>query len=559
MRNLIARMRIRAWFGSGWIALLLVGLVPREICSPITETDCDEGEGERERELDVLHTARADLLSTCRSVGDMLIPILERYKGPKWAEDRERRERLGGEFAYISACLAGLTLSPDEIPPTYTPSLEMVHEVSVLKLTRRLCELRDTPKKPRAKRKRGQSQVDPNTNAFWHCLFMLKECPMLSPPDAEYRSVALDVPESTQHSLYQSYRGRMTQLYHSTTDPKWEWKLDVALEDVVPRKTLVGEEACVVGIGEGRVMCIQRSHCRIVEVCGFSPIKGLYIIGEEDLGTVIGHPLSLVEIPGVYNRWSKTGAEGLQRGSRPQIGNRTHAALFFGGCVYYITRVELDQYDGCWSNFTPRGISVFECPIDTMEWREIGTGSREKGEWFPESYAYTENVRAVGDTVVCEMVNAEQRLWAFDPQHGDGTDINVRPWTQGYPLGMTPHQEHGAKSVYSGTVQLGSYLFRVRLKGEYIAHLLAMDTVTQREEVWAEIDRKLTSPYYTPTVGVEREDWHRSHVNKDWKPILASLSRESMYCIVGEPTRECQDMGYVIRLSERALEEVYGQ
>ncbi|GIQ90808.1 hypothetical protein KIPB_013743, partial [Kipferlia bialata] len=272
------------------------------------------------------------------------------------------------------------------------------------------------------------------------------------------------------------------------------------------------------------------------------------------------HPLSLVEIPGVYNPFTKRGAEDMEMSERPFVCNHTHAATLLGTCVYYICRVDIRRSQSECS-YDVHGMRVFECRLDTMEWREIGVGSREKEEWFPEGY--TENVCVVGDTIVCEMRDtSEQSLWAFDPQHSDGSDIHVRRWSRHYPLGMTPHQRdyfcRRKEIIYSGSVQMGRHLFRVRLTGTYIAHLMARDTITQSEEIWGEIDRKLTSPYVTFKLGPEREDWHKSYHDNEGLPVLAAHTRESLYCIIGEGTRGCEDRGYVIRLTERALEEVYG-
>ncbi|GIQ86208.1 hypothetical protein KIPB_008016, partial [Kipferlia bialata] len=272
------------------------------------------------------------------------------------------------------------------------------------------------------------------------------------------------------------------------------------------------------------------------------------------------HPLSLVEIPGVYNPFTKRGAEDVETSERPYVCNHTHAATLLGNCVYYICRVDIreSQSDG---NYEVHGMRVFECPLDTMEWREIGEGSREKGEWFPEGY--TENVCVVGDTIVCEMTdNCKLSLWAFDPQHSDGSDIRFRRWTSAYPAVMTDHQRNtysrDTPITHSGNVQMGRHVFRLRLTGNYIAHLMARDPITQREEIWAEIDRKLTCPYVTHKPGTERNDWHKYYHDSEGLPILTAHTPESLYCIIAEGSRGCEDRGYVIRLSERALQEVYG-
>ncbi|GIQ83876.1 hypothetical protein KIPB_005272 [Kipferlia bialata] len=318
------------------------------------------------------------------------------------------------------------------------------------------------------------------------------------------------VESSTPHSLYQSYRGHLTRLYQSTADA--EYSYDEPYATRVPSKLLVRGGACVVGLGGGSVMYIQRRHCRVVDVVGIASLNTLYDVANEDLGTRIPHPLSLVEIPGVYNPITMRGAEDVDPAPRRVVCTHTHAAALLGNCVYYICRVDIGwcRYNQWLNpNYDVHGMRVFECPLDTMEWREIGVRSREKGEWFPEGY--TENVCVVGDTIVCEMQKgSKQSLWAFDPQHSDGSDIHIR------------------------------------------------DPLTQREEIWAEIDRRLTCLYVTFELGTEREDWHPSYHNNDWKPILAAHSRESLYCIIAEGSRECVDRGYVIRLTERALEEVYG-
>ncbi|GIQ87336.1 hypothetical protein KIPB_009352, partial [Kipferlia bialata] len=289
-------------------------LVLRECCDSVSlETEGDTyTEGERE----VLQSSRSRLLSVCSDVGERLRPVWEsvnemlsnpdrrtqkamwtnRYIGPPWAEDRERRERLRGEVSYLSACLSGLPMHTDEVPLSYVPSIEMQHEASVLMLAR---SLREHCVSKRERYATMYSNIVPDPE-FWYCLGQMKECPGME-GGRHAHGVLIYLAPTTPHSLYQSYRGRMTSLYQSTADPEYVFDSYESHVNRIPRKQLVHSEACVVGLGDGRVMYIQRRHCRVVGVVGYASLNGLCAEAGEDLGTSIAHPLSLVEIPGVYN------------------------------------------------------------------------------------------------------------------------------------------------------------------------------------------------------------------------------------------------------------------
>ncbi|GIQ90088.1 hypothetical protein KIPB_012742, partial [Kipferlia bialata] len=145
-----------------------------------------------------------------------------------------------------------------------------------------------------------ESGPDPE---FWDCLGQMKECPRMAGGRSSKRKRGglIYLATSTPHSLYQSYSGRMTRLYQSTVDPEYVFDSYEAHVNRIPRKQLVYGEACAVGLGDGRVMYIQRRHCRVVDLVGYASLNGLRAEAGEDLGTSIAHPLSLVEIPGVYN------------------------------------------------------------------------------------------------------------------------------------------------------------------------------------------------------------------------------------------------------------------
>ncbi|GIQ81031.1 hypothetical protein KIPB_001924 [Kipferlia bialata] len=495
-------------------------------------------------------TARQDFLDTCVRAVPELVAMLERISAPSHASKEGIESiRLDGQIQYLTACLSGVLLRPCvTLPPDYTPCPEMIHEAACMKLT-----------------SRGNA-------ALRSQLSRLQEYPVFAScalanvgvtSGGRFRARPLSV---TPDTLYQSYRDRRISLFLSSEDSTGETWVDNHNVWIGNVGRMVRAEACVVGIGPGLVIVIQGcrdGYCRIARVSGYAEIGGFHNNINKSLGTFMDHPLAGVRVTGYANPF---GRPPLPRNSRAsdygveRIQTLCQTACLFRGCVYYIAR--LDYGDGRKDS----GIRVFECPLDTLVWREIGGGENlapggpyrpGPERWFPGNWAFTEVMHPVGDSIVCVFVGHKikgSELWAFDPQGGDG-DINVRRYGDVYPPTLHPIERdcYGRTNpLYSRCVQMGETVYRVRVTDGTYAHLLARDTVTGEEEVCAEIDRQLTSPYITEVpVDILRPNRpRRAQFSDHWRPLLTKLSRDCMYCVIGAEGRGGEETGFVIRLNE---------